>query len=227
MSRHSAPLTLLLAAVLSCGTDPSGQQTTDLTGVARDYELGGTLAGAGIALLEHPSQTTTADAAGGFTFSDLTRGDSVRVMVTATNYRETVNPILRLGNGTLSSDVLVVSAAFVANQYAAVGVTPTAGTAMIIAKLEDAQGNPRTGLPLADITLLDQNQAAVGIGPYIFGAAGLDNTLVLTTAFSGESRVAFLNVPPGTYTLRLVLLGGTAVLRPVVARTEGVTLVVR
>lgn len=227
MSRQTSSLVLLLSAALACGTDPSGQQTTNLTGVARDYELGGGLGGAAIALLEIPSKTTTADAGGGFSFANLTRGDSVRVIVTATNYRETVNPTLPLGNGTLNGDAAAASAAFVANQYAAVGVTPTAGDAMIVARLEDAQGNPRTGIPLADITLLDQNQAPTGTGPYIFGATGLDNTLVLTTAFSGVSRIAFLNVPPGNYTLRVVVLGGTALRRPVVARSNGVTLVVR
>ena len=227
MSRHTPSLALLLAATLSCGTDPSSQQTTTITGVARDYELGGALGGAAVALLEIPSKTTTADAGGGFNFADLPRGDSVRIIVTATNYRETVNPVLPLGNGTLNGDAAAASSAFVNSQYAAVGVTATAGTAMIVARLEDAQGNPRTGIPLADITLLDQNQAPTGTGPYIFGATGLDNTLVVTTATGGVSRIAFLNVPPGSYALRVVVLGGTALLRSVVARNNGVTLVVR
>jgi hypothetical protein len=227
MPRRTSLHALLLAAILSCGTDPSGRQTTTLTGVARDYELGGTLGGAAIALLEDPSKTTTADAGGGFSFADLTRGDSVRVIVTGTNYRETIGPIRHLDNGTVNVNAPAASVAFVGSRYAEVGVTPTAGDAMIVVRLEDAQGNPRTGIPLADITLLDQNQAPTGTGPYIFGATGLDNTLVLTTAFSGVSRIAFLNVPPGSYTLRVVLLGGTVLLRPVVARSNGVTLGVR
>ena len=229
MSRSSPWVALLLVTTLSCGTDPSGQPTTTLTGVARDYDLGGTsqLPGASVAILEQPTRTTLADASGGFSFTDLSPADSIRLVVTATNYRETINPIRRVGNGTLNGDAAAASATFVGNQYALVGVTPATGTAMVIVRLEDAQGNPRTGIPLADIVLLDQNQAPAGIGPYIFGANGLDNTLVLTAAFGGVSRVAFLDVPPGNYTLRLVLLGGTALLRPVAARSNGVTLVVR
>lgn len=227
MSRHTLSLALLLATTLSCGTDPNQQQTTTLTGTARDYAAGGLLAGAGIALLEQPGSTATADSNGNFTLSQLTPGSSVRVIVTAINHKETTNAITFLSALNLNVPVFGAKVVFVGSQYAVVGLTPTAGAAMVIAELEDDLGTPRTGIPLADITLVDQSQAAAGTGPYIFGANGnLDNTLTVTAAFGGRSRIAFLNVPPGNYTLR-VIDGGTQLIRPLEARTDGVTLVVR
>jgi hypothetical protein len=226
MSRHILPLALLLATTLSCGTDSNESQTTTLIGVAIDYDPTAMLSGAGVTLLDPPGSSTTSDANGHFSFTQLTRGTSVRVMVSATNYRETVNPIRLLGASTIQMVALAASVAFVNQQYAAVAVTPTAGTAMLIAKLEDDLGTPRTAIPLSDITLLDQNQAPVGTGPYVFGASGnLDNTLTATASFGGQSRIAFLNVPPGNYTLRVV--DGVPLLRPLAARADGVTLVVR
>lgn len=227
MSRRFLPLALLLATTLSCGTDSNEPQTTTLVGVAIDYDPTAMLSGAGVTLLDPPGSSTTSDANGHFSFTQLTRGTSVRVMVTATNYRETINPIRFLGASTINVIDFAASTAYVNIQYAAVAVTPTAGTAMVIAKLEDDLGTPRVAIPLADITLLDQNQSPVGTGPFVFGASGsLDNTLTATASFGGQSRIAFLNVAPGNYTLRVVV-GGSPLLRPLAARTDGVTLVVR
>lgn len=226
MSRHILALALLLGATLSCGTDSNEPQTTTLIGVTIDYDPTAMLS-ADVTLLDPPGSSTTSDANGHFSFTNLTRGTSVRVMVTATNYRETVNPIRFLGADTITVVDFAASTAYVNSQYAAVGVTPAAGAAMVIAKLEDDLGTPRIAIPLADITLLDQNQAPVGTGPYVFGSSGgLDNSLTATASFGGQSRIAFLNVPPGNYTLRVVV-GGNPLDRPLAARADGVTLVVR
>lgn len=227
MSRRTLSLALLLAATLSCGTEPGEFQASTLVGVAKDYDLGGLLKGVPVAILELPTKTATTDSSAKFKFDQLTPNTSVRVVVTGTNYRETINPITLLGARTVNVSVFGASVAFVGIQYAAVGLTQTAGAGMVVARLEDDLGDPRVGIPLADITLLDQNQAPAGTGPYIFGAADqLDNTLFLTAEFGGRSRIAFLNVPPGNYTLRVVD-GGNVELRPLQVRADGVTLVVR
>jgi hypothetical protein len=227
MSHRLLPFALLFAALPGCGSNSNGPQNTTLAGVVQDYDAGTPLAGAGVALFELPGETTTADGNGAFSLDQLQRGTSVRVVVTAPNYRETVNPIRLLGATTVNVTAFAASAAFVSAQYAAVGITPTAGTAMVIAHLEDDLGNVRVGIPLADLTLLDQNQAAVGTGPFVFNAAGnLDNTLTQTAAFGGKSRIAFLNVPAGNYTLEVVE-NATPLLRPLQVRSDGVTLVLR
>lgn len=227
MPRHVLPLAFLLAATVSCGSDSNGPASTTLNGIVNDYETGSAVSGASVSLLEQPGSTTTTDAGGHFQFTDLARDNSVRVVVTATSYAETVNPIRLLGAATINVTDFAVSSAFVSNQYTAVGQTRTAGNATLIAQLEDDLGTPRTNIPLADITLLDQNQSASGIGPYVFGAAGsLDNTIIVTTAFNGKSRIAFLDVAPGTYTLK-VIDGANVLTRPLQVRTDGVTLVVR
>jgi hypothetical protein len=227
MSRHIIIAAFLLAAAISCGSDSNGPSNTTLQGVINDYDAGGAVAGATVSLLERPTSTTTTDAGGNFELTDLTRGNSVRVVVTATNYAETVNPIRLLGAATINVTDFAVSAQFVTNQYTAAGVIRSAGAGTLIVELEDDLGTPRTGIPQADITLLDQNQAPAGTGPYIFGAGGsLDNTLVVTTAFGGRSRIAFLDIAPGNYTLK-VIEGIIVLTRPLQVRTDGVTLVVR
>jgi hypothetical protein len=75
---------------------------------------------------------------------------------------------------------------------------------MVIAELSDDAGQPRVGLPLADITLVDTAAVPVGTGPFVFGTGGdLDPALTSTAAFGNRSRVAFLNVPAGINTLRV------------------------
>jgi len=70
----------------------------------------------------------------------------------------------------------------------------------------------------------------VGLGPYVFGAAGdiVDNSsLSITTSVAGRSRVAFLDVPVGRFTLSVSFSsGGRIVTRStqVVAAAGGITL---
>ena len=73
----------------------------------------------------------------------------------------------------------------------------------MFATLLDPSGSPLVGVPLTDIHLVNGSQP-VGVGPYVFGPVGdiVDNgALGLTFAFNGLSRIAFLDVPVGTFTL--------------------------
>jgi hypothetical protein len=49
---------------------------------------------------------------------------------------------------------------------------------------------------------------------------------VFTEAFGGRSRIAFLDIAPGNYTLK-VIEGIIVLTRPLQVRTDGMTLVVR
>jgi len=116
-------------------------------------------------------------------------------------------------------------------QYTAVGLTPTPGTAVVFATLVDTKGAPLVGVSVTDIQLLDGTSLPVGLGPYMFGSTGDivdNNTLSVTAAFDGRSRVAFLAVPVGRLTLRVIFSsGGTVVTRSVqvVTTAGGTTLV--
>lgn len=226
MSRHALLLALVLAST-SCGTEPSGQQTTTLKGVVLEYVSGGAMPGVTVTLLEDPTKTTTSDNNGEFQFTQLTPGSSVRILTSTTNYPEATNQVTFLGAGTLNVTARAVSVVFVGSQYGTTNVARVPNDAMIVARLEDDRGAPRTGMDVADITLLDQNQAPSGTGPFVLGANGnADTMLTVTTAFGGRSRIVFLNVPPGDYTLK-VIDGSETLLRPLVARDSGTTLVVR
>jgi hypothetical protein len=99
----------------------------------------------------------------------------------------------------LSSDVT--------RHYKSVGLTPAPGTAVVIATLVDDAGAPLVGASVADIRLLDATSLPVGLGPFMFGAAGdiVDSSTLSTTAsFNGRSRVAFLDVPAGKLTLTVI-----------------------
>jgi hypothetical protein len=118
----------------------------------------------------------------------------------------------------------------VTRQYTAIGRTPTAGTGVVFATLVDNAGAPLVGVFVADIHLLDGTSLPVGLGPYMFGPTGDivdNNTLSVTAAFNGRSRVAFLDVPIGRLTLTVIFSSsGKVVTRSVqvVTTAGGVTL---
>jgi hypothetical protein len=100
---------------------------------------------------------------------------------------------------------------------------------IVIVELVDGSGTPRTGIPLADVTLTDGTLSPAGVGPYYFGAAGdivPQGDLAQSAEFDGRARAAFLNVPVGTHVLR-VALGVQTVVAQVVVATGGATLIER
>ena len=112
---------------------------------------------------------------------------------------------------TVDRSRLSTSAPDIRRQYAVINRTPTAGTGVVYATLVDAAGAPLVGVPLANIHLTDAASQPVGLGPYVFGAAGdiVDgSTLSITTPFDGRSRVAFLDVPVGRFTLTVSFSSG-------------------
>ena len=139
-----------------------------------------------------------------------------------------------MGRSNATADLAVVATADAQRQYTALSITPAdSGSGTVFVNLVNAAGAPHTGIPVADIFIADTADDAVGQGPFVFGSGGdvvSQATLSVTTEFSGRSRIAFLNVPAGTYQLRVAYDdNGTPRLKTiqVVALDRGVTLIRR
>jgi hypothetical protein len=225
---------LLLGAVLGCG-DGTGQigiisPSVTVSGVTHDYFTTAPLAAVALTVDDRPGLTATSAANGSYTFAFVSSSSTLRAVAALTSYRSTRNETLTIGSGAVFADLFAVSLADATRQYTAVGLTPTANTGVVVVNLRDAAGQPREGIPVANIVLLDSSQAPVGIGPFVFGATGdvvPHATLAVSTAFAGRSRVAFLDVPPGTFTLSVTIPGPQTVTASVVVAAIGATLVQR
>jgi hypothetical protein len=186
-----------------------------------------------------PALSSTSDGAGGYMIADLPDGAVFSVLAAATNYRATRNPLLTMANevpGTPALfDIYVVSTIGAQRQASTLGLPTEPDTAVVFAELVNGQGLPKEGVPLDQITLTDGAGAPAGIGPYFVGTLGdVDDTILTSTAFNGHARVAFLNVPPGTYTLSALFQvadgggggTGTPVAQPVTTLANGAELLI-
>ena len=155
-----------------------------------------------------PALMTTSAADGAYTL-DVAVGSALYVLATKTNYRPTRNAAMTVADMPVTQNVYLMTDQDVRNQYTAVGALPVAGTAILIAEMRRNNNTPLEGIPLANVQLLDgANQPVAGVkGPYFFNAAGsVDTAITTATAYNGRSRVAYLDVPPGTFTLAVTYL---------------------
>jgi hypothetical protein len=150
-----------------------------------------------------PPLSATSDAAGMYAIDGVPLDTLFTIAASYDgNYYPTVNARAKYLGTPMTHDVWVASKADIGRQYATVGLAMQPGTAFVEGNLLKGDGTPRDGVLLADVTLTDALGAPVGDGPYFFGALGdLDPALTVSTVYGGRARVAFLNVPPGTYTL--------------------------
>ena len=165
------------ATASAAGAAATGAASAAGRAAASAASVGGA-AGSGASGSAAGATNTGGDAAGGASPNAATAGNS---------------------SSGLSPDVM--------RPYTAVGRTPTPGTGVVVATLVDDTGAPLVGVSMADIRLVDATSLPVGMGPYMFGAAGdiVDsNTLRASASFNGRSRVAFLDVPAGTLTLNVM-----------------------
>jgi hypothetical protein len=130
------------------------------------------------------------------------------------NFRTSRSTIITVADVDLPQDLYALASADVTRQFSSVGVAPSSGTIVAI-DLQMDNGTPFAGLPLTAITLVDPNNAAVAgvAGPFFFGSAGdLDLAVVTSTAYGTvpKTRAAFLNVPPGSYTVITTFNDGAA-----------------
>ena len=224
---------LLVGAMLACGGDGSGiitvnSPTVSVSGITKDYFTTNALGSTVITIDDHPTLTTTSGTLGAYMYS-ISANTTLLAVAAHTNYRPTRNETLTVGPSGSTADLFATSLADITRQYTAVGLIPNTNTGVVIVNLRDNAGQPRVGIPVADIVLLNAAQAPVGLGPYVFDATGdivPNTTLNSTAAFGGRSRVAFLDVPPGFLTLR-VTLAPAPVTATVSVTANGATLVQR
>jgi len=157
-----------------------------------------------------PALMTTSAMDGAYKL-DVAVGSALYVNATKTGYRATRNAAMTIADMPVVKDVYLMTEQDVRNQYTAVGALPVAGKAILIAEMQRNNGTPLEGIPLANVQLLDGgNQPVAGVkGPYFFNAGGsVDAAATTATAYNGRSRVAYLDVPPGTFTLAVTYMGG-------------------
>lgn len=179
-----------------------------------------------------PTVSVTSAVGGAYEVANLPTGSTFYVSAVRPLYRPTRSTVT-IGADPVMQDLYLMTLADVSRQYATTGTTLAAGKAFVAADLRRANGMPMVEVPLADVTLVDAQGAAVPDvkGPFVFGEVGdVDPALVATAAFDGRSRVAFLDVPPGTYTLKVSYTdgggGAKTVSSTVVTVADGATLVV-
>lgn len=192
---------------------PGGTPNQKVTGKTMDYFtaatplVDATVRSDGI----DPSKTTLSIADGAFSIDEVPPGSKVFFSVEAPNYRPTRNLAISVADAPVSQDLYVVANGDVTRQYATDGKTPTAGRAVVFAELQLKNGQPAAGIPLTDVKLLDAaDQPVAGvIGPYTFGAAGDITPASLQTELQNNKvRVAFLDVPAGTFKLNVSVVNG-------------------
>ena len=160
-----------------------------------------------------PAVATTS-AADGTYMMDVAVGSKLFAITSRTGARTSRSAVITVADMPVMQDLYVLPDADVSRQFATVGVAQTTGT-ILAAELQKNNGTPFEGLTLAAITLVDNANAPVpGIsGPYFFGDLGdlkLPADLAVSTAYGTppRARVAFLNVPPGTFKLQVAYLNG-------------------
>jgi len=192
---------ITLDFVLDCGAYQNG--------FVRDYFSGLPLPSVSLTADGlQPPPSTVSSGTGGYQLSGLPFNTALDVLGALPSYRSTRNRVT-IGSASVTADVWMVSQADANAQYASVGSTPSAATGVLFVELADAAGQPLEGIPLAGIALTDAGAPVTALGPYLFGPGGfLDPTLTTTVAFNGHARVAFLDVPPGTFTLAVNTMTG-------------------
>ncbi len=190
---------------------PEDPQALAVNGATMDYREGVAIPGvslqtAGIVDSLGQPIAATSDLQGLFTFPDVPAASTFYVHASLDSleldYRPTQNEPVVVTDQPLQQNLYIVSEAFVGVQAATAGVLVEPLTSIVITDLRAPDGTPMEGLPLADITLTNALGEPVGDGPYFFGALGdIDPGLLVSTAFGGKARVAFLNVPTGVHTL--------------------------
>lgn len=205
-----------------------------VTGKSKDYFTAVTLATVSITTTGmQPEVTGASDSQGDFVLDNVPPGSVFYVDTRRELYRPTRNLAVKVTEASVVADQLGVSIADSRRQYVTLGLTPTAGRAVVFAELKRPNGMPLEGVPLADVVLADGLGAPVGLGPFFFGANGdlvSNATLATSTAFGGRARVGFLDVPPGEHVFKVTYTTGAGAPRTdettIVTTADGATLTV-
>jgi hypothetical protein len=197
------------------GTDGAPTEALRVSGKVKDYFTEMPLP---ITTVEsdgmEPQLTAQTDGTGDFAFDTVPPGSVFYLTTTRTNYRPTRGNAVRVEGMAVTADQHAVSLADSRRQYSTLNLPVGTGKAVVFAELLRRNGTPLVGVPLTDVKLVDMLDAPVGLGPYVFGMNGdlVTNVgpagIIQTTEFGGRSRVGFLDVPPGSYTLKVTYAAG-------------------
>ena len=179
-----------------------------------------------------PPMSTMSATGGLYSIDSVPTGSKVFFTLTRTNYRPTRNAPVSILAADVVKDLYIATIADINRQYATAGKPVTAGKAFFAAELQRDNGMPLTGIAPTDVVLLDANNAPVTVaGTYFFGTNGDIDPAAITSAAFGTPprvRVAMLDAPPGSYTLKVTYpngQGGTkTLLTPVTFVADGATL---
>lgn len=185
-----------------------------VSGKVMDYFAGGPVAAAAITTDGLTPPLAVVSGADGAYSMDVAVGSKLFADTSHANFRTSRSTIISVADVDLTENLYALASGDVARQFASANVVASSGTIVAI-DLQKDNGDPFPGLALTAITLVDPNNAAVtGVaGPFFFGAAGdLDLAVVTSTAYGvvPKTRAAFLNVPPGTYTVITTFNDGAA-----------------
>lgn len=183
-----------------------------LSGKAMDYFGAVALGDAALETDGLEPKATMTSATDGAYMVEVAVGSKFYVVASKTGYRVTRNTPITVSDMAVTQDVYAMTIQDVQNQYTSINVpTPAAGTSFVTAELR-RNNNTALEVPLTAVQLLDANNAVVagGVkGPYAYNSAGnVDLAATDVVAFSGRARVAYFDVPPGTYTLKVSYLNG-------------------
>lgn len=201
-----------------------------VSGVAKDYFGGDPLADATIETDGvTPAMLASSLADGTYALEGVPVGSKIYLSARKTTplYRPTRNTSTNVADADVVQDVFLLSDADVKRQYTTLGKTPLAGTSFLTAEMKSGNGAPLENITLDKVTLVDANDQPVQgvLGPYFFGAAGdIDPALTTATAFGGRSRVAFLDVPPGSFSLKVAETAQLIHVAPVTSSADGAVL---
>jgi hypothetical protein len=194
--------------------DPGAQMVT-VSGTVMDYFSPTPLPlSAAVVTMEGviPAVNNTSDMAGLYTLQ-VPPGTVAYALATRTAYRPTRNVATVAEDPTMPvmQDVYVGSSVEVQTKLyndAVPPITYSPGTAAMVAELYMNNGMPLEGIPIGDVTLVDNQvppQPILGIaGPFFMNALGNPDANILTsTAIEGRVRVAIMNCPPGSHQLKV------------------------
>ncbi len=189
------------------GGGGSDAVTAKVSGKVLDYFTRDPLATTAITTVGlQPELATTTAADGSYAF-DVAVGSRLFATSTRSNFLATRSATIAVAQLPVIEDLYALASGDVARQYASAGVTPVSGT-VLVAELQNDLGDPLAGIPPAAITLVDGTGTAVpGVSaPQFMNAADIDPAITMSMAFGSSparARVAFLNAPPGNYTLKV------------------------
>jgi hypothetical protein len=166
-----------------------------------------------------PQILTTSATDASYTLDPVPPGSKLFVSASRNMYRPTRSLAIDVAAQSIMEDLYAMSVADTSRQYVSLGKTATPGDAILFAEMQLDNGQPVVGIPLANVKLLDGAMQPVAgvLGPYFIGTVGDIDPAATTSAAYGtppRARVAFLDVPPGSFSLAVTYTpsgGGAAV----------------